>query len=151
MLGFLLYTVMGLVVALAANWIRALFTKAGKIGESPAAGRIGILWLVTLILPYSWVEIQTKRAGSEFDPVIDRAYKLDQIAGTFVYAKVQHAWGSDAKIIVVSEEKEEWGGTYRGLYQLISKKDGGEWALEEVRPINTLRGDSAGFVFPPYW
>lgn len=149
--GLILYAGVAFVISLVANWVSSLFTKTGKIGDSPAAGRIAILWLVVMSLPYGWVEFNSARHKSEFTDVIEYAEKKKQIEGEFMYAKVQHLWGDRAKLLVVTEEREEWGGTYRDMYQFICVRDKDGWELETVKPINTAKGDSAGFVFPPYW
>lgn len=151
MFGLILYAGIAFVIALVSNWISSLFTKAGKIGDTPAAGRILVLWLVVMAMPYGWVEFNSVRHKSEFADVLEVAEKKKQITGDFIYCKVQSIWGDRAKLLVVTEEKEDWGGTYRDMYQLICTRDNGAWDLNEVRPINTSKGDSAGFVFPPYW
>ncbi len=152
MFGLILYAIIAFVIALTANWVRSLFTKTGSIGDAPAAGRILVLWLVVMAMPYGWVEFQTARHKTEFDDIVDYAAKGKKISGDVLYTKVQHLWGGKAKLLVVTQETEEWGGTYRDLYQLVcTQDDKNRWELEEVRPINTSKGDSAGFVFPPYW
>jgi hypothetical protein len=151
MLGALLYGIVCFVIGAVVVWFSLLFTKLGKSAERPMAGRLFSTWILMLALPYIWVEFNTWRSEEEFLSGVDTAAEKGMTNGDFAYLKVKGALGESARVLVVTEGEEEWGGTWRNMYNLDFERDSEGWKLISVHPVNTQDGDSAGFSFPPYW
>lgn len=151
MFGLLFYALGCLVVTGILMTLRTLVTKVSKTAENSNAQRIIVCWLAVTVLPYIWVEIQTTLYKTDFNSLVAEIAKKDLIAGEPAFFKVQNALGSHARLILVSEGKTNWGGTYRNLYLVKLDKDRAGWLVSSVDPVNTTDGDSAGFSLPPYW
>jgi hypothetical protein len=149
--GLLAYAFAALVVAGALSALVGFFTRVGSSVEKGAGLRILIAWLVCFAGPYVWVEANTAKYAADLEPVVDEAIQKSKIEPDVQFVKVQYAWKDRAKLIVVAKTEEHEWGSYRNLYAVTAVKDGEYWELDEVIPINTEDGDSAGFSIPPYW
>lgn len=151
MLGLLLYAIVCFTIAGALTWISVLFSKVGSTADKPAVTRLVFLWLAVFALPYGWVEFNTARRSKDFELGVENAVDKGLVTGELAYFKVRNAVGESAKVLVVTDVEDDWGGTYRNLYHLDFEKDSDGWHVRHVTPLNTKDGDSAGFSVPPYW
>lgn len=151
MLGLMLYAIVCFTIAAAFMWLSLIFTKLGSTTDKPAISRLVVLWVFVFAVPYIWVEVCTAIYKKDFDDGVFLASEKGFLEGDLLYYKVRIPFGSTAKIVAVTEIVEDWGGTYRNLYDLEFKRDGSEWHLSAVVPVNTKDGDAAGFTVPPYW
>jgi len=149
--GLLAYAFVALIVAGAISAAVGFFSRVGNAVEKGAAVRILGLWLFCFAAPYVWVEANTAKYAADLEPVVEEAVEKGKIQPDVQFVKVQYAWKDRAKLIVVAKTKEQAWGSYRNLYAVLAKKTDDYWELDEVIPINTEDGDSAGFTIPPYW
>jgi len=150
-LGLIVYALVSLAIAFGILCIRAWFVRVGILGDYPATQRLLLIWVVVFALPYFWVEILTLLKGKEFQKEIAYLAYNEKILGEPLYFKVQYAFGGKGKVVLISTDTSEWGGTFRNIYSISFSHDGKEWVPERIDEVNTENGDSAGFTFPPYW
>lgn len=151
MLGLMLYAIVCFTIAAAFTWLSLMFTKLGSTTDRSAASRLIALWVFVFAVPYIWVEACTAIYKEKFDDGVYLASDKGYMEGDLLYYKVRIPFGNTAKIVAVTEIVEDWGGTYRNLYDLEFERNGNGWQLSAVIPINTKDGDAAGFTVPPYW
>ena len=150
MLGLMLYAIVCFIASWLALALLGFFTKVSRTGEKSPSRRLLVIWLAFLSLPYAWVEAQTALHEQEFTEPVDIAYVKSLFDGEPLYFKVQYATGTNARLLLIAYEDENWG-TYRNIYSVRLRRVGNDWLLKSVDPINTFEGDAAGFTFPPYW
>lgn len=151
MLGLLAYGIFALIAAVLFVGALSLITKVGTLGDRSNGARLILTWAFCMVAPYVWVEIQTKMHQSELEHVVDQAVAARKVEPDVVMTKVQYALKGRARLIVIARTPEQEWGSYRNIYAITANYDGEHWRLDEVIPINTEEGDSAGFTIPPYW
>lgn len=151
MLGLLAYGIVALIAAVVVVGGMSLITKAGAIGDRSNAPRLFVVWLLCFVGPYVWVETNTKLHAANLEHVVEEAVSKQQVEPDVVTTKVQYMLGGKARLIVIARTPEQAWGSYRNLYAVTAVYKDGTWRLDEVIPVNTEEGDSAGFTFPPYW
>lgn len=152
MFGLFMYTFGAFFLALVIVGLSRLFIKIGSIGDKPMASRLLIAGFACFSFPYLWVEFNTIRYGEGFSEYVESLEEDGLIRGELLYYKVQYAFATKSRILLVSETVHDWGGTSRNLYAIkFEKHDDEEWHPIEINKVNTEDGDSAGFTIPPYW
>ncbi|MER3414369.1 MAG: hypothetical protein C4340_06170 [Armatimonadota bacterium] len=151
MLGLFAYGIVALIAALVFVGGMSLVTKVGALGDRSMGTRILFAWALCFASPYLWVEANTKMHVANLEHVVDEAVSKHKVEPDVVMTKVQYVLGGKARLIVIARTPVQEWGSYRNIYALTAERDGENWQLVEVTPINTEDGDSAGFTLPPYW
>ncbi|MEA2552648.1 MAG: hypothetical protein QOJ65_824 [Fimbriimonadaceae bacterium] len=116
-------------------------------------------WRVMLALfalcfagPYLYNEVLTRIHGPELEKALKTAYAdLPINGGHMIYYKVTSFGGNEAKVLLVSEEKMEWGGTDHPQISLVLQKQGKSWKTISYKVLNSERLNKETYVFPVYW
>jgi hypothetical protein len=151
MLGLLAYGIFALVAAVLLVGGLSLVTKVGSLGDRSNGTRLILTWAFCFIAPYVWVEANTRLHAADLEHVVEEAVAKRKVEPDVVTTKVQYAMRGRARVIVIARTPEEEWGSYRNIYAITANFDGEHWQLDDVVPINTEEGDSAGFTIPPYW
>lgn len=108
------------------------------------------MFVFSLFAPYGYFEILTRIYGPDMKKAVDRAMADTEVVGDIQYYKVVWYTGSTAKVIVVCEEKADWGGTDRPTVKVALKKDSQDkWIPESYDVIQHDRTNKDGIIFPP--
>lgn len=151
MLGLLAYGIAALIAAVVAVGVFSMLTKVGSLGDRSNGPRLLIAWVLCFFLPYLWVEVNTKMYAEDLEHVVNEAVEKRKVEPDVVTMKVQYALKGRARLIVIARTPEQEWGSYRNVYVITANYDGKVWQMDEVTPVNTEDGDSAGFTLPPYW
>ena len=115
-------------------------------------------WRVLLLLfavcfggPYAYNEILTQMHGENVEKAVKAAYKETPFQGPILYYKVTSYRGDKAKVLVVAEEKQDWGGTDHPMMTFTLEKNGKGWKTTAYKVLNSERLDRESYVFPVYW
>ncbi|MCH8273627.1 MAG: hypothetical protein IH851_02420 [Armatimonadetes bacterium] len=151
MFGLFIYAVLCFAVALALISVWSVMRRVSTSGDRPMAPRLLVAWILLLALPYVGVEIQTALYGDQFADQVNEALESGLIEGDTLYYRVQNGLGSQAQLVLVAHVGEDWGGTYRNIYRIRMVREGAQWSLVGVEPVDVSEGPSGGFTIPPYW
>lgn len=151
MLGLLAYGIFALIAAILFVGALSLVTRVGTLGDRSNGSRLILAWAFCFVAPYVWVETNTRLHAADLEHVVEEAVTKRKVEPDVITTKVQYAMRRRARLIVIARTPEEKWGSYRNIYALTANYDGEKWQLDEVIPINTVEGDSAGFTIPPYW
>jgi hypothetical protein len=115
-------------------------------------------WRVMLLMfvfvftgPYLYLEAMTSWHGKELDPVIKASYGDLPFTGPMLYYKVRTYNDKEATVMVVANEKLEWGGTDHPQVQLTLEKKGSSWKTKSYKIWNSERLNIETYIFPVYW
>ena len=115
-------------------------------------------WRVMLFLfvfvfagPYLYLEVMTRWHGKELEPAIKDSYGLLPCTGPMFYYKVRTFNATEATVMVVGNEKLDWGGTDHPQYKITLKKTDKGWKTVSYNVWNSERLNIESYVFPVYW
>lgn len=143
-----------LVVTVLAGCILSFFASTFKSTKQRGDGNpyfgVFLCFVATIAGPFVFVELLTKGFGDPMAPALKRALANSQVRGKFQYYKVTWYSGSEAKALVVAEERMKWGGTDRPVLGVDLVKKGSDWAPKAYSVIWSDRLNKDGLVMPPY-
>ncbi len=106
--------------------------------------------LFTFTAPFAYVEILTKMKGNEIKDAVALGYQDMPIEGGLHYFRILSWSGDRAKVLVVGEEKESWGGLDRPMATLILSRERQGWKTDNFNMLHSERLDKDSIMFPPY-
>ena len=102
--------------------------------------------------PYLYLEVLTQWHGKELLPAINATYGDLPVNGPLLYYKVRSYGENQATVMVVGDEKLDWGGTDHPQFRLDMVKDTkGQWKTVSYKIWNSERLNVESYVFPVYW
>jgi hypothetical protein len=110
-----------------------------------------LMFVVCFSGPYLYLEVMTRYHSKELDHAIKASIRELPLNGHMMYYKVRTFKDSKATVMVVGNEKLDWGGTDHPQYQLTLKKEGKEWKTVSYKVWNSARLNIEAYVFPVYW
>lgn len=115
-------------------------------------------WRVMLLMfvlcfagPYMYLEVMTAWHGKELDSAIKASYADLPVNGPMMYYKVRSFKPEKAVVMVVGNEKLDWGGTDHPQFQVTLKPQDGKWKTVSYKVWNSERLNIESYVFPVYW
>lgn len=152
MFGALFYSIGCFFVAGIFTFISTMFRPIQDKGES-RPWRAFIVWMIFVFsAPYVYAEVLTRFVVKEIEKPIKEAYEGVEIHGPMQFYRVIWYTGSEAKVIAVGKEKQNWGGTDRPLAAFNMKKDEkGNWECKSYKLVYSDNENKDGISFPPYW
>lgn len=151
MLPAIAYTLATFVVAalLTCGWV---LTRPIHMKDEMRSWRVLLgLFVVTFMGPYGYNEVLTRWHGKELEPAIKASYADLPLNGPMLYYKVKAYSKDKARVMVVANEKLDWGGTDHPEVMLNLEKSGKKWQTVSYRLLNSDRLNKETYVFPVYW
>lgn len=103
------------------------------------------------VTPYGAIEVLTRIVGGPMADAVESAVDDAGIKGKLNYYKVVWFTGDHARVLAITEEPADWGGTERPVIRVKLEKDGEEWRAVTYDIANSVERNKDGIVFPPYW
>lgn len=151
MLPAIAYTLACFVVAaiMTCGWV---LTRPIHVRDEMRSWRVLLaLFVLCFLGPYLYNETLTRIHGQELEHAIKAAYSDVPVQGHMIYYKVTSFKGDEAHVLVVSEEKEDWGGTDHPQIGLKLERKGKGWKTTSYTVLNSERLNKEAYVFPVYW
>lgn len=149
MVAWLLYLGITSVIGIVLAFFLSLFRSSSKHDVSPARTFLGC-FLFAVFGPFLYVEITTKVVGEKLHDVVAKGYDASPLIGPIQYSKITWYTGKKARVLVVAEEKDKWGGKDRPVLELNLSNADGNWQIDSSKVLICSRLDQDGLVFPPY-
>lgn len=112
-------------------------------------------WLVMFVLtiagPYIYADGLTRYVGPEIADSVDEAVWEAGVEGRLQYYRIVKFDGEKARVIAVSEEDADWGGTERPVVAMSLGKGKHGWEVESVKVVNSDSRNADGWTFPPFF
>jgi hypothetical protein len=151
MLPAIAYTLATFVIAalLTCGWV---LTRPIHLKDEMRSWRVLLaLFAITFMGPYAYNEVLTRWHGPELDHAVKASYTELPLNGPLMYYKVKSYSGTKAKVMVVANEKLDWGGTDHPQVLISLEKSGKSWHTVSYRLLNSDRLNKETYVFPVYW
>lgn len=151
MLGLIIYLVVTVVAGVILSFLALTFRSTKKRGDGSPFFPIFCCFVLTIIGPFVYVEIQTKMVGKNLEVPIKKAFMNSPIRNSkFQYYRITFYTPTKAKAIAVGLEKANWGGTDRPILGIDLAKEGEVWKPKAFTVIWSDRLNKDGLVMPPY-
>ncbi len=151
MVDWLVYLVGTTVVGSLVAFVIAMFKVGPGKPEFSFGKTLGACLLIVGALPFGYVEYLSRSKGPALRSAIHEWYRSDDaIEGKLVGQKVLAFTGSTATVLVIGQERSDWGGTDRPIIRLKLAKEGGKWKAEGAQVLRSFRLGKDEFIFPPY-
>jgi hypothetical protein len=115
-------------------------------------------WRVMLLMfvlcftgPYLYLEVLTAWHGKELEPAIKDAFPDLNTNGPMMYYKVKSYTPTEARVMVVADEKLDWGGADHSQFEFTIDKTDKGWKTTSYKVLNSGRLNIETYVFPVYW
>jgi len=115
-------------------------------------------WRVLLLMfvlcftgPYIYIEVMTRWHGPELEHAINASYSELPLNGPMVYYKVRTFTSTNATVMVVANERLDWGGTDHPQVMINLENHGKGWQTVSFKVLNSWRLNTESYVFPVYW
>ena len=109
------------------------------------------LTLGVIALPYLYAEIVTRTQGAQFKPAVMDVMEGAEVEGKLAFYKVTLLRGDKARIVIVADDRAEWGGTERCIITAQMTKSGNRWEASNFRVLSSFRRGRDASSIPPYW
>ena len=112
-----------------------------------------LMFVLCFTCPYLYFEVLTVWHGKELEPAIRGSFgDLPITDGSpLLYYKVRTYSATEAKVMVVGNEKLDWGGTDHPQFLITLQKDGKSWKTVSYKVWNSERLNIETYDFPVYW
>jgi hypothetical protein len=152
MLGFLGYGIAGFAVAVVLTLLYSLFRPIKKHDEILSWRVLAVLYVITLFVPYGYIEAMTKFYGAPLkDAVAETSFDATKEDSKLLYYKVLKCDGEKARVIAVNRERSFWGGFERSVMAINLEKSNGKWEAVEFNWVTSDQRNKDSVTLPPYW
>lgn len=151
MLGMMFY-VAGCFFASAVMTFLYVVTRPIEARDEMRSWRTwGVMFVLAIAGPYGYADIMTRYVGPEIAPYVDEAVFEAGVEGKLRYYRIVKFDGKMARVIAVSEEPADWGGTERPVVAMSISKGKDGWELESVKVVHSDSRNADGWTFPPFF
>jgi hypothetical protein len=151
MLGFLGYGIAAFAVAVVLTLLYSLFRPIKKHDEILSWRVLAVLYVLTLVAPYSYVEFMTRWKGAPMKQAVEDTVYESTKDGDLLFYKVLKCDDSKARVIAVSKERSFWGGDERSVMAINMEKNSGKWEAVEFNWVTSDQRNKDSVTLPPYW
>jgi hypothetical protein len=138
-------------IAMILTIIVAMFKPIQTRDDWKSWRTFTVMMILTAIAPYMWAEGLTAKYGGTMKKTVEGVLYDAEIDGPLEFYKVIWFKDNKARVLAVSTEQANWGGTDRPLVAMTLVKKGDKWALETYRVVRSDERNEDGFSFPPYF
>lgn len=151
MVDWLVYLVATVVVGSLVAFVIAMFKVGPGKPEFSFGKTLAFCLLGAGATPFLYVEYMTRTKGPALQSAIHAWFRADDsIEGKLVGQKVLSMSGNSATVLVIGQEKSDWGGADRPIVRLHLTREGGKWTTDGAKILRSFRLGKDEFVFPPY-
>lgn len=151
MLGMLFY-LGGCFVVSALLTFMFVITKPIHARDEMRSWRTWIfMFLLTFLGPYGWTEYLTRANGDKLKAAVEDGLFSANIGGDMRYFRVVKFSEKEAKVIAVSKEPSDWGGTERPVVSMTIVPGKKSWELDSFKVVNSDSRNADGWTFPPFY
>jgi hypothetical protein len=151
MLGLFFYTAACVGVAIVLTFIYSMFRSVQSRDDYKSWRVMAIFFVLTFLAPYGYNEYLTRTASPGLkDAVLDGLFDAD-VKGDLNYFRIVSVKGDTARVIAVTTEHQDWGGTERPVVALTMKKDAKGWKSDTFLVVNSVSRNADSYTFPPYY
>lgn len=151
MLAAIVYSLGTFVAAAVLTMLWVLTRPVHARDEMRSWRTLLALFILCFSGPYLYNEALTRVYGPEIEKAVQAGYMDVPLDGPLQYFKVTSVKDNKARVLVVAEEKQDWGGRDRPMVSLLLTKDKGKWKSTSFRILNSWRLNRETYVFPIYW
>lgn len=101
--------------------------------------------------PYLYHEHLTRKWSPTFEKPAAAVLKQAQVAGKIAYFRVLSVSDSSAKLVVVANEKGQFGEPERTVLEVEMVKRTDKWAPKKYGFVNSFKRQKDSTTMPPYW
>ena len=151
MLPAIAYTLVCFVVA-ALLTCGYVLTRPIHVRDEMKSWRMFLaMFVLCFAAPYLYNETLTRWHGPELEPALKASYSQLPVNGHMIYYKVTSYGNNKANVMVVSAERQEWGGMDHPQIAVTLEKHGKTWTTTSFKVLNSNRFNKETYVFPVYW
>ncbi len=101
--------------------------------------------------PYLYHEHLTRKWSPTFEKPAAAVLRQAQVAGKLAYFRVVSVSDSSAKLVVVANEKGQFGEPERTVLEVEMVKKTDKWSPKSYSFINSFKRQKDSTTMPPYW
>lgn len=151
MLAAIVYSLGCFVIASVLTFLWAI-TRPIKMRDEMRSWRVLLFTFgLSFLLPYGYNETLTRVFGDQLQEAIEDGYARIPIDGPLQYYKVTEFKKGKARVLVVAQERQEWGGVDRPMVWIDLVKEEGRWRTDSYKIANSLKFNREQYIFPVYW
>lgn len=151
MLGLFFYVAGCVFVAIVLTIIYSMFRTVQSRDDYKSWRVILIFFILVFFGPYGYDEYLTRAAGPSLkDAVVDGLLDAG-VKGEINYWRVISTKNNTARVIAVTTEHQDWGGTERPVVAITVKKDAKGWHSDTYLVVNSVSRNADSYTFPPYY
>lgn len=112
------------------------------------------LWtfLLCAAAPYVYVEVQTASKGKDLHAAVEATYSATPFNGEMRYYKVLSCSSNHAHVLLVGDDKADWGGLEHPVLSVnLNKDSSGKWKADKYTVLASGRLNEDRLVLPPYF
>lgn len=107
--------------------------------------------LLTGLTPYLYHEHLTRKWSPTFTKPVASVLSQAKVAGKVAYFRVVSVKDSTAKVVVIANEKGQFGEPERTVLEVEMENRGDKWAPKKYSFINSFKRQKDSTTMPPYW
>ncbi len=151
MLGLFFYTAMCAIGSVVLTFIYSMLRTVQSRDEYKSWRVMAIFFALTFSGPYLYNEYLTRKLGTGVKDAVADALFDAGVDGKISYYRVVSQKGDTARVVAVTTESQDWGGTERPVIAVTVKKDPKGWKSETFLVVNSVSRNADSYTFPPYY
>ncbi len=151
MLGLFFYTAMAAIASVLLTFIYSMFRTVKSRDEYKSWKIMVIFFALVFFGPYGYNEFLTRKLGPGLKSAVADALYDAGVNGKINYFRVVSTKGDTARVVAVTTENQDWGGTERPVVAVTVKKDPKGWKSDTYIVVNSISRNADSYTFPPYF
>lgn len=150
-LPFIGYLLVCLIVAFVLTFVVSMFRSVKKTDDFKSWRWILAFFIGVGVAPYGYAEVMTRMHGEGMEKAAKSILKAGKVNGKLAYYRVMKSGSESAEIVIVADEKGQFGTPERATIAATLIKKDGEWKAKSYDFVNSFKRGKDSSTMPPFF